>query len=109
MKAALFNLILYTKGDALEVYFKQLIRQVRELFPCRIFFNQIKPGTVSPSPPVSPPEVAEDCHLIPLVTDPSNWEKIPLQILSALIPDIPIYLLWGDDLCSDSPLQAPLE
>lgn len=104
MKAALFNLLLYTHGDAHLAYFKEVARLVREQFPCRILFIQLIGESASPGPSATIQTDVQDCELIPISVPEADWAHVPLLVFPQLIPDTPIYLLWGEDPSIGFPL-----
>lgn len=116
MRACLFNLIIYiTKGKRIE-YFKNLAREVIKKFPSRIIFIILDPEKVSDKLQVSASvitaEKAENeiaCDLIEITTSKKHHERIPLIILPHLIPDLPIYLVHGDDPSVDNRVADTLE
>lgn len=103
IKASLFNLIIYTCEPCRNKYFKKIAQMVMEQFPCRIIFIQQDPSTQSPSlrvnVSVSSPESSKGaaCDQIIIEASGEEMKRVPFLILPHLIPDLPIYLLWGEN------------
>ncbi|MFI5343882.1 MAG: glucose-6-phosphate dehydrogenase assembly protein OpcA [Chlamydiales bacterium] len=103
IKASLFNLIVYSYEPCRTKYFKKMVQMVMEQFPCRIIFIQEDPTAPSPflrvNVSVSLPESGKGiaCDQINIEASGEEMKRVPFLILPHLIPDLPIYLLWGRD------------
>lgn len=103
IKACLFNLVVYTNEPRRTSYFKDLIRLMIEKFPCRIIFIQ---GDSQAKEPHLHVHIYTEglsqhegmlCDQITIdVTEP-YLQRVPFLIFPHLIPDLPVYLLWGQD------------
>lgn len=102
IKASLFNLIIYTYEPCRTKYFNKIVQMVKEQFPCRIIFIQEDPSTQTPSLRVnvsvsSPENKGAACDQITIEASGDEMKRVPFLVLPHLIPDLPIYLLWGQD------------
>lgn len=102
-KASLFNFVIYTHDKRRVPYFHSLAEAVIRKFPCRIIFIkgdtrneefETKKSLITVGP------IA--CDHIEIHAGGSHLAQVPYYILPHLEPDLPIYLLWGQDPNSDS-------
>jgi glucose-6-phosphate dehydrogenase assembly protein OpcA len=103
-RACLFNLIVFVNDSKRAVHIRDMIHPLLEKFPCRIFFIQSDDifGHEYLNIRVSAELIGRDhmkiaCEQINIETSPFQLSKIPFLILPHLVPDLPIYLLWGQD------------
>jgi glucose-6-phosphate dehydrogenase assembly protein OpcA len=103
-KACLFNLIVYAQDSHHIENFNEIINMIMKQLPCRIIFIQADVSTSTNSylkvKTVSEPlkdnkNVSFDKILIE--AGGNELDKVSFIVLPYLIPDIPIYLLWGRD------------
>ncbi len=104
-KASLFNFIIYTHEQRRIPFFQELADTVIRKFPCRIIF--IKGNTfqgeddfkteisLKTAGPIA-------CDYIEIQAGGAHLVQVPFYILPHLEPDLPIYLLWGQDPTSES-------
>lgn len=116
MRACLFNLIIYSKRDARRQYLESVAKRVVKKFPCRILFitTDQKSQENSMKSFVSAMAVEEGdsgifCDLIQIELSGKDCEKAPFLILPHILPDLPIYLVWGQDPSEESSLLFQLE
>lgn len=113
-KASLFNLIIYTHEPRRTAYFQDIARLVMSQFPCRIIFIQgdqnaqnaylhakISIGDENLTTPA--------CDLIFFEAAGSFLANIPNLILPYFLPDLPIYLLWGQDPTTENTILPSLQ
>jgi glucose-6-phosphate dehydrogenase assembly protein OpcA len=116
IKACLFNLILYSQNSDRSVYLKEVAGIVKETFPCRLIFIECDDKSEKNYLTVS---VAEDiyrkdssiitCDRIEIKCSKSYINRVPYLVLPHLIPDLPVYLLWGQDPSLDTELLPHLQ
>ncbi len=100
--ACLFNLILYAHHPEQVASLQVLTEAITERFPCRIIFIQSEERN-SPMLEVKGCLcTTNDGHLpdyeeIRISVSTSNLNRVPYLILSYLLPDLPVFLLWGQD------------
>lgn len=104
MRASLFNLIIYTTKDKRTDYLKRLSQEIIKKFPSRIIFITFDPKNIHQELQVTASvitaEKAENeiaCDLIEINTSTKHHKRVPLIILPHIIPDLPIYIVHGDD------------
>ncbi|NGX57434.1 MAG: hypothetical protein K940chlam3_00325 [Chlamydiae bacterium] len=104
-KASLFNFIIYTHEERRVPYFRDLVDTVIEKFPCRIIF--IKGNTFEGEDEFHTEVTLKvtgsiACDHIEIHAGGKHLEQVPYYILPHLEPDLPIYLLWGQDPTSEN-------
>lgn len=115
MRASLFNLIFFTQKKTRADYVQAIAQKVIEKFPARIIFVSLDPelkGELEASVSVMPVGSGEydiACDYIQLKATQATKERVPFIILSHLIPDLPIYLVWEEDPCKNDPLFDQLQ
>lgn len=116
MRASLFNLVLVTDKNKREAYIRGLAQKVIEKFPSRILFVTIdreskediltaKVSVMSQGEEMS--DIA--CDLIECEVTSASVVRAPFLLLSHLLTDLPVYLLWAEDPILDNPLSYQLE
>lgn len=114
-KACLFNLIIYTHDARRAAYFKDVIRMVTSMFPCRIIFIWGDEKTKEPYLKVSLANQEEasqgniNCDQIFIEVGKEYLNRVPFIILPYIIADLPIYLLWGQDPTTESDILPRLQ
>lgn len=115
-RASLFNLIFYTKKKARIEYIRAIAKKVVEKFPSRIIFITIDTESAKSylntrvsmlSIPHGDIEVA--CDLIEIEAAGTHQERLPFVILPHIFPDLPIYVIWGEDPLEKSSLLDQLK
>ncbi|ADI38490.1 putative uncharacterized protein [Waddlia chondrophila 2032/99] len=106
IKGYLFNLIIYTAEKRRSDYFEQIVHPLIEKFPSRVIHIQCGKEELSHTG-IEPCGHASERLM--LFSSPENLSKIPFIVLPRLVPDLPVYLLWGDDLTAENPILPKLE
>lgn len=110
-RACLFNIIIYTHEAERTNYFKGILKMLAQEFPCHIIFIQADQTTKDSSLKVSVSKLGSTdngaspdpscnlmvCDQILIEAAGSDLERVPYLILPLFIPDLPIYLIWGED------------
>lgn len=114
IRASLFNLIFVSKKNPRAKYIKNLSEKVIEKFPSRIIFileNDEGDYLNTRVSVISPKEEETDtaCDYIEIEVAGSFKERTPFVILPHLLPDLPVYVVWGEDPNMTSPLFKELE
>ncbi|MBB65295.1 MAG: hypothetical protein CMO81_09550 [Waddliaceae bacterium] len=114
IRACLFNLIIYSREPRRTAYFHSLVQMIIENFPCRIIFIE---GTgndddfirtdVSVKGSGKGGEIA--CDQIRIQASGESMAKVPFLLLPHIVPDLPVYLLWGQDPTQDNHILPHLE
>lgn len=102
--ACLFTLVLFSPEGRRGEYLKDLVQSILEKYPCRIIFIQ---GDNQSSRNFITTKVASvinhnsgeliACDQITIEASKSQYFRIPSLIYPHLVPDLPIYLLWGEN------------
>lgn len=115
IKACLFNLMVYTDPSRSQ-YFHNIIFSIIEKFPCRIFFiecsvddsqNYLQVAVSNEITGKGGTKIA--CDEITIQTTQSQLKRTPFIILPNLVPDLPIYLLWGQDPTHENEIFPSLQ
>ncbi|MCH9611609.1 MAG: hypothetical protein S4CHLAM102_00790 [Chlamydiia bacterium] len=114
--ASLFNLVVHARHDRREAYIQKVVRNVIRRFPCRIIFVVETEPTTNDFIKTTVTDLKADetensvfCEMITFEVTPNYRERIPFLIEPNLIPDLPVYLLWGDNPKVKDPLSFKLE
>lgn len=116
LTACLFNLIIYTNEPHRSSFMRGMVLKVMEKFPCRIIFIEEKRGDSGDLLKIDTSNAviqqggeAIACDLINIEVSPSRLERIPFVVIPNLVPDLPTYLLWGQDPTEENPIFKPLQ
>jgi len=114
LKACLFNLIVYTHEPRRTEYFKKVVDLFKDQFPCRIFFIVADPDRSESNLDVevlSTPlksNTAFSCDHMIIKAAGQAISEVPFLILPFFVPDLPIYLLWGQDPTTENAILPHL-
>jgi len=102
LKACLFNLIIYTHEPRRTHYFQEVAKMIMPTFPCRIIFIQLNLASTDREVHIhtairTNPERGIVCDQISIEASSQSIDRVYFLLFSLLIPDLPIYLLWGQD------------
>lgn len=113
MRASLFNLIVYAEEGPRAEYTQKIAHTVIEKFPARVILIRTSKseGLVTKISLLSPhgKEMDVACDLIEIQVSPNEKMRVPFIVLPHLLPDLPIYFLWGSDPSTGDPLFLELE
>lgn len=102
-KASLFNLVVYAHDSKRLDYFKKIVDLVMDQFPCRIIFIQSDEHNTHTSLEVRVPSNSKGtANQICVTATGEGLDRVPFLIFPHLIPDLPIYLFWSEDLTKDA-------
>ena len=116
IRACLFNLIVYTHDNQRIEYFQSLVRLVIEKLPCRIIFvkgqtngdgDYLHTNVSAETSHVGNSVIA--CDLITIESAGAHLERVPFIILPNIVPDLPVYLLWGHNPNEDDHILPTLQ
>jgi glucose-6-phosphate dehydrogenase assembly protein OpcA len=109
IRGCLFNLIVYSQDVQRSVFLKEIVESVTDTFPCRIIFIECDTKTKQNFLKVTVDEEVVKKDGSAISSDRINikcTEKylnhVPSIVLPHFIPDLPIYLLWGQDPVQDN-------
>jgi len=116
MRASVFNLIFYVQNEQRLDYFRKIAQKVIERFPSRVMLisTDKTPKSDYLNAKVSVLSVQEHqydvfCDFIELQVTTSQENRVPFVILPHILPDLPIYVVWGEDPCIEDPISRELE
>lgn len=115
-RACLFNLIFFTHDNPRKGYFQKVAHSVVEKFPSRVLFITIDQTSQKEELIVQvsmlfsgKAEYDVACDYIEIQASHSSQIRIPSLILPHILPDLPLYLIWGEDLNQNELLLQALE
>jgi glucose-6-phosphate dehydrogenase assembly protein OpcA len=120
IRACLFTLVIYAPTSHRAHYMQELVEMILEKFPCRIIFIRTD---LDPDKDHLRVEVSHAisgkldntggttiaCDRIDIDASESQMKRIPFLITPHLVPDLPVYLLWGQIPYQDKVLYPSLE
>lgn len=116
MRASLFNLLVVAPKNERLDYLRTITLKVLERFPSRVIFAAVDKTLSGDSLnadvsliPGAKGSYDVVCDFIEIVTSKQSQAKIPFVILPHLLPDLPLYILWGEDPVQDNPISHELE
>lgn len=105
VKAALFNLIVYTETEKRVPYFRSVVDSIIEKFPCRILFirgDSFGGESIFRVEKTLRTNGVVSCDQIDIHATGKHLKEVPFFILPHLAPDLPIAMLWGEDPTKES-------
>lgn len=113
-KACLFNLIIYTREPRRTNYFKQLVKMIMSQFPCRVIFIQGNPSSNEGDLKIRvTSEKSQNerivCDQIFIEAADQDINRVYFLLFPLFVPDLPIYLLWGQDPTTEYTILPHLE
>lgn len=107
-KACLFTLVIYVHENRLVDYYQELVDTILDKFPCRIIFIH---GDNQSSKPYLHANVSNvtsgksntqgssiiACDQISVKASTDQLFRVPYLVTPHLVPDLPVYLLWGQN------------
>lgn len=114
-RACLFNLIVYTDEPRRTAYFTEMVKLVKTQFPCRIIFITGNPSTkehyfrVHTLTEKNPDGSGFVCDQIFIEAAGHDINRVYFLLLPLFVPDLPIYLLWGQDPTTEYTILPHLE
>lgn len=116
MRACLFNLIIYSKKDQRVEYLKSVAQKIIERFPSRVIFATCDTGCTDTELKTSVSIMTADqgeneivCDFINIEACGTSLNRVPFVILPHILPDLPIYLLYGSDPINKDPITEQIE
>lgn len=103
IKASLFNLVIYVHDPKRLDYFNKIVKMVVDQFPCRIIFIQGNSNSSKTTLQVNVQTGSKGISdQIYIIASGDGLTQVPFLIYPLLIPDLPIYLFWSQDLTKDA-------
>jgi len=116
MRASLFNLIFYTEKNTHAEYIQAISQNVIEKFPSRVIFitkdpdeskDHLHTGVSVLGSSDGDSDIA--CDYIEIDVAGKHSERVPFVVLPHILPDLPIYVIWGEDPSQNTPLLTELK
>lgn len=111
-RACLFNLIIYSRKDERSNYVVTLAENIIAKFPARVIVVIVDPEQ-EPNymqTRISVLTTANTvCDYIEITVGEKAQPIVPFLILPQLISDLPVYLVWTQDICQDKAYSKELE
>jgi glucose-6-phosphate dehydrogenase assembly protein OpcA len=116
IKACLCTLLVYADNRTRMVSLQQIVQSLIEKFPCRIIYilgdKAIQENylhvTVS-NAITGKGNVSIACDQISIDASMTQMSRVPFIVLPHLVPDLPIYLLWGVDPTKENDILPKLQ
>lgn len=105
-KACLFTLVIYAGEPRRVSYLEEQVNTILDKFPCRIIFIQGDMQSKSSFFRVSVSTATSghtgnggsvSCDRIVIETSKDELFRVPYVVIPQLVPDLPVYLLWGEN------------
>jgi hypothetical protein len=116
IRASLFNLIFFSQKTVRENYLHKIAQKVIEKFPSRLIFvtldkdpSQDYLKTSVSVMPAQKGEVDVDCDYIQIEVAGTKQSRVPFLLLPHILPDLPVFFVWGEDPLTEIPLCNQLE
>lgn len=116
VRACLFNLIIYTNEEHRKIHLKEMIPLIIQNFPCRIIFIQNEKNSkenllkVSISSEIfDQGETSIACDQITIKVSGNHLNSVTYLIPSLIVTDLPINVLWGEDLTFENQILTYLQ
>jgi hypothetical protein len=116
IRASLFNLIVLSLDPERTVHCENLIRIITQKFPCKIIFLRADPHTQSDFLRTTENLLTVGsgnntvlCDQMTIEASANQFVKIPFLILPNIQPDLPIYILIGQDPSQDAVILPQLK
>ena len=113
--ACLFNLIIYTDEPKRTEYFKNVVKMIISQFPCRIILIQANLSSsvnhfqVTVTKEIGGDEGGFVCDQISIEAAGQDINRIYFLLLPLFVPDLPIYLIWGQDPTKENTILPHLQ
>lgn len=114
-RACLFNLILYGEEGHRTENLRKVFEAIIDKYPCRLIYIQGSRSSAEEYLRVSVDNTKGNkagefiCDRVNIDVSKANFPKIPFLILSILVPDLPIYILWDQDPTIDNEILPQLQ
>ncbi|MCB1135565.1 MAG: glucose-6-phosphate dehydrogenase assembly protein OpcA [Chlamydiia bacterium] len=114
-RACLFTLVVFVQERCRSDYFDTLVSAVTEQYPCRIIYIKANPDPKQDyfHSSVSVEALGQGnqkttCDKITLEVSASQLGRVPFIVSPHLVPDLPIYLMWGQDPTTETQVLPQL-
>lgn len=115
VRASLFNLIIFAQNEQRANELRTIAQATVEKFPCRILFIRQKSNVenhfharLEPEP-LNIPKENLCCDQILIEASADQLSRVPYLIMSYIVPDVPVHLLWGQDPLEEKIIMPHLQ
>ena len=114
IKACLFTLIIYStecpRGEIIREVTQSLIQE----YPCRIISIDERLSEKCLNVQVFQHTTLEGesliaCDRIQITASQEYLQRIPFIVIPEIVPDLPVYMIWGSDVVKENPVLEELE
>ncbi len=116
IRACLFNLIIFSDDPRRSAYLHQIVQSIIEKFPCRIIFIQSvhdapEPfvGPIAGTALVNMGDTVVICDRFNIDAAADQLHRVPSIVLPLLVPDLPVYLVWGQNPTTEAVILPQLK
>ena len=116
MRACLFNVLIYAPQKERIAYLSTVAQRVIEKFPSRVLFLTYDRDATHPhlktAVSVMTAKAGDSviaCDFIEIAASKQTYPRIPFLILPHILPDLPIYVVYAEDLLAKEPLLETFE
>jgi len=105
--ASLFNLLMFAQNAAHADDLRSIINAIMSKFPCRVIIIQQTPTEAQPRIKIDvSSQIVKKiaCDVITVDSAPEYIQRVPFILMPHLIPDLPLYLLWGSSPIVEDPI-----
>lgn len=96
MNTGLFNLMIYASNSQRAEYFHEITNALINKFSCRVIFIELDETLKQERPEVTKCGNSEKCDQIRIRISNENLNHLQYLLYPILIPDLPVYLIWGE-------------
>jgi len=114
-RSCLFNLIVYTHEPRRTAYFEGIVKIIKTQFPCRIISITGNPQAkesyfrVKMTTEKNSDGTGFACDHIYIDATGQDLNRVYFLLMPLFVPDLPIYLLWGQDPTTEYTILPHLE
>lgn len=114
IKACLFTLIVYSTESIRGDYIREIMHSITQEFPCRIISIQEQSHDTGLTVEAFQHTSFEGNSLIvsdriAILSSPEYFDRVPFIVIPEIVPDLPVFVIWGADVTSKSPVLSELE
>jgi glucose-6-phosphate dehydrogenase assembly protein OpcA len=112
--SCLFNIIFYIENESAKNNYQAFLDSLKKKFPCRAIFIVEKADSTQDSLKIEIngndcQKAKNACDQISIECTEKSKDKVFFLILSYLLADLPIYVIWSQDLVKSHPILEDLK
>jgi len=113
IKACLFTLIVYSTDNERGEYIRAITSSITKQHPCRTLSIRESKGerfTIDVSQHTNPEgDVLITSDHIDITASEGYLERVPYVVIPEIVPDLPVYIIWGTDVTKECSVLDELE